>query len=238
MFANKLFFPQLTVTLTKPLQQTPWLLLTGGRPPEVKWLQHIVQELQPQEFWAADHGIDTCYLAEMPPTHLLGDGDSANSISWQWAKDLAVPIEKFPRAKDFTDTQLALRQMAKNGAPYIIVTGAFGGRFDHLYNTLWDTAERDTPNCLIDEQEALFFVKDDEVLTFDCQQKPKAISLIPFTATCEGVTTKHLRWTLNNATLEQNVPSATSNELAEDAASFSVSTKQGTLGVYLYWGKY
>lgn len=238
MFASKLFFPQLTVTLPTPLKNSPWLLLTGGRLPETKWLQHIVQELQPQEFWAADHGIDTCYLAELPPTHLLGDGDSANSISCQWAKDLRVPIEKFPRAKDFTDTQLALRHMAQAGAPFIIVTGAFGGRFDHLYNTLWDASKQDTPNCLIDEQEALFFVKDKETLTFDCLQQPKAVSLIPFTATCEGVTTKNLRWTLENATLQQNVPSATSNELAEDAASFTVSNTQGTLGVYLYWGKY
>lgn len=232
-----LSFPQLSVHFSQNFFQ-PWLLLTGGRPPALDWLKDITKILQPQEFWAADHGIDTCYLAELPPSHLLGDGDSANPISWQWAKDLFIPMEKFPRAKDYTDTQLALRHMAEQGAPCIVVTGAFGGRFDHLYNTLWSAAAQNAPICLIDEQEALFFLKNEETLRFDCLKQPKSISLIPFTAACEGVSTQNLRWTLTKATLQQDIPSATSNELTAGATSFAVSNQRGVLGVYLYWGEH
>ena len=191
--------------------QKPWLLITGGRAPAAAWLQ----ELPPAaKIFAADHGLDTCHRQNIIPDYILGDGDSAAPDTWNWGKSLGVPVEEFPTAKDLTDTQLALAKMEK--APAIIITGAFGGRFDHLYSLLFSCAHQKTPCLLSDEQETIFFVKDNEETTLHFHQHPHAISLLPFTAARTGVNINNVRWPLTGAALTQSFPNAVSNELLPD----------------------
>lgn len=226
-------FPQLSLSLSSyPETAKPWLLITGGRPPKTSWLKAL------QGFaccWAADHGIDACCQAKLLPDVLLGDGDSARATSWSWAEKNGVTIQKYPVAKDYTDTQLALQLMIKAGAPAIILTGAFGGRFDHAYSTIFSCASLDIPCTLIDETEALFYVKAGQSLTLTCQTVPKAISLLPFTPACSGVTINNVRWPLTEATLTQQFPNAISNELLTGQIDLSIGVKSGILGVYCYW---
>ncbi len=231
----KLSFPQITVTYPAQPAASPWLLVTGGRPPQTEWLDQL------QGFahcWAADHGIDTCQKSARLPDCLLGDGDSASTAAWQWAVRQGVPIRKFPVAKDLTDTQLALAMMQAEGAPFIALTGAFGGRFDHAFSTLFSAANAGIPCCLIDESEALFYVTADMSITLTCQTRPKALSLLPFTGTCTGVSIGNVRWPLAGATLSQQQPNAVSNELLDGQREVTVRTASGILGVYCYWGKY
>lgn len=221
--------PQLLIQ-SPALCQKPWLLITGGRAPAAAWLQ----ELPPAaKIFAADHGLDTCHAQNIRPDYILGDGDSAAPATWDWGKSLGVPVEEFPTAKDLTDTQLALTKM-KN-APAILITGAFGGRFDHLYSLMFSCAQQKVPCIISDEQETIAFVKKDEELTFHFQEHPQAISLLPFTAACTGVTINNVHWPLTNATLTQTFPNAISNELLPDQSKLIVNIKQGILGIYCHW---
>ncbi|SFT87438.1 thiamine pyrophosphokinase [Selenomonas sp. GACV-9] len=230
-----LTFPQLTAKYAASMPAAPWLLVTGGRPPQSGWLAGLTGFAH---CWAADHGIDSCHKNGLVPDCLLGDGDSASTAAWQWAETAGIPIRKFPAAKDLTDTQLALTMMREAGAPFIVLTGAFGGRFDHAFSTIFSAAVHEVPCCLIDESEALFYVTPQRPLTLTYQLRPKAISLLPFTAACEGVTINNVRWPLTGATLTQSQPNAVSNELLTNQDEFTVSLTQGILGVYCYWGKY
>ncbi len=226
---NSIDLPQLTIC-SENYTAPPWLLITGGRAPAARWLAQLPT---PAKIYAADHGLDTCRTQNIIPDYILGDGDSAAESTWNWGKTLGVPLEEFPVAKDLTDTQLALEKM--KAAPAIIITGAFGGRFDHLYSLMFSCASQQIPCILSDEQETLAFAKSGEEMTFHFKQHPHAISLLPFTATCTGVNIHNVRWPLNNAVLTQNFPNAVSNELLPDQTKLTVSIKQGILGIYCHW---
>lgn len=230
-----LSFPQLAIQYHEQKESQPWLLVTGGRPPQPSWLQNL------QGFsccWAADHGIDVCHQAGVLPDCLIGDGDSASRAAWDWAVRQGIPVKKYPAAKDLTDTQLALELMADAGAPFLILTGAFGGRFDHAFSTIFSAAGSRIPCCLIDEAEALFFVTAGSPARLDFQAVPKAISLLPLAASCSGVAINHVRWPLDGATLTQALPNAVSNVLSAGKKDMTVSISSGILGVYCYWGRY
>ena len=88
---------------------------------------------------------------------------------------------------------------------------------------------------MADHEEALFYLHGGEEIALTCKEIPTAVSLIPFSARCQGVSCRGLHWELNDALLLQGVPNATSNRLADGESTFSVSLGRGTLGVCLCW---
>ncbi|MBF1693644.1 MAG: thiamine diphosphokinase, partial [Selenomonas sp.] len=79
------------------------------------------------------------------------------------------------------------------------------------------------------------FLHVDESLTVTCDSPPQAISLLPFTEECTGITTNGLRWELNHAQIHTHSSTTISNVLAEGNTEhrFSVALGSGILGVYL-----
>ena len=91
------------------------------------------------------------------------------------------------------------------------------------------------PCVLADERETLFYLHAGESLTITCDMPPRAISLLPFTEECTGVTTHGLYWELRDACITNRASLAISNVLARENTknTFTVSIKSGVLGVYL-----
>lgn len=223
--------PQLAALL--PKAPTPdHLLISGGRPPQADWLQKTAQG---RTLWAADHGLDSCFQSKLKPAYFLGDGDSVSKKALNWAESLHIDMDSFPRDKDYTDTQLALLKAQKEGQSSLLLSGVFGGRFDHAYNTLFTCAFAPLQCILADDKEAIFYLHGGEEIAITCRERPTAVSLIPFSARCHGVTCRGLHWELTEAMLLQGQPNATSNRLEEGTDAFSVSLGRGTLGVYLCW---
>ena len=185
--ANSLYLPPCTIQTSFALPAKRLLLVLGGRAPATSWLQQMGRNLP---VWAIDHGLDACRAASIVPQRLIGDGDSAHPDSWDWAKKQGVPIDKFQREKDDTDTQLALRTAseAAHGQATLLLTGAFGGRFDHAYSTIFSASRAQVPVVLADEKEACCFLHAGESLRITCKQHPKAFSLLPLTDAVTGVT--------------------------------------------------
>ena len=236
---HHLILPGLHVLLpVLPSQEI--ICVGGGRPPEKKWFTQLVQQSKKDEadrpVWAIDRGVNICRDAAIPPANLIGDGDSADDSAWVWAEVQGAQVHTFSPEKDLTDTELALHIAAQNLAhPLVILTAAFGGRLDHLFSTAAVAAQASIPCLLADEHETLFYLHDGESLTVTCENPPRAISLLPFTEECTSVTTKGLYWELKNAHIISHSSLAISNVLARDnmAKTFTVSIKQGILGVYL-----
>ena len=159
--ASCLQLPQLRLQGPLACFQDACLLVVGGRAPEAAWLREAAKG---REVWAVDHGLDACLAADIRPQRLIGDGDSAAPAAWQLAKEQHIPIEQFPVEKDDTDTQLALKLAREAGFPAAIVTGAFGGRFDHALSTVTSCAFAPLPCLLADERETLLFVHGSETL--------------------------------------------------------------------------
>ena len=210
------------------LPTEPLLLVSGGRAPSVSWLRSVAAG---KKIWCIDHGIDICYTADLVPELLIGDFDSALPQSLKWASMNNVEIQQFPRAKDLTDTQLALKKAADRP---ILLTGAFGGRLDHLFSTVHFAADNNQV-IIADEQELLLPLRGAASLTVTFIRRPLAISLLSLTPDCQEVTTNGLRWELNHALLSQSMPYTVSNELKNDADKIKVNVAAGILGVYACW---
>lgn len=217
-------------------QQVKILLIAGGRSPATVWLQKIAAG---RIVYCADHGLDSCLHAGVKPNYILGDGDSANSANWSWAKSAGIPFAQFPTDKDLTDTQLALRLIAEH-YPHaeIILTGAWGGRFDHLFSSVFSLsrmADKDVNLCVADEKETLIYLKNADV-SFKCMEIPLSISLLPLSNTCSGVSINGVKWPLDEVTLLQDNPYAVSNVLhSANEFAVKVKVKEGLLGVYFCW---
>ena len=218
--------PQCEIFTSLPAQEI--LFVSGGRVPNRDWFRKVASG---RKIFCVDKGIERCKACEVVPNFLLGDFDSANSSAVDWARTKKIPVESYPSDKDLTDTQLALKRAAEIfGEHTAILTGAFGGRLDHLYSTLFTCAAIDGKIFIADDRELVLYVKSGESVDVKFFRKPLAVSLLPMTSTCAGVTTKNLHWELDGATLTQNFPNAISNRI--DGEKISVSVKLGTLAIY------
>ena len=203
--------------------------MAGGRAPSVDWFRVAAKG---RKIFCVDKGVELCRACDVVPNFLIGDFDSADASAVEWARALKVPVEGHPADKDLTDTQLALRRAAELFGEHVaLLTGCFGGRFDHAFSTVFTCAAARQKIVLADEREIIFFVKSGECVDVKFFREPQAVSLLPLTATCAGVTIKNVRWELDGATLTQSLPYAVSNRVAGDRISVGVG--RGTLAVYL-----
>ena len=220
--------PQLKIFSVEPSEKI--LLVVGGRPPSIDFLQKISSTVE--RIIAVDHGLDACRQSDVIPELLIGDLDSARSDSIDWARSLNVPIERHPVDKDFTDTQLALDRVARSVArPFVIISGAFGGRLDHLCANLFTAAHSSVRNCLADHNEIVLFVRDGDRITVELNAQPIALSLLPMTDQCRGVSIDGVHWALDHATLRQLIPNAVSNRVESERVN--VSIEYGVLAICL-----
>ena len=211
------------------LQISNCLFVTGGRAPDIDWLAEVAGG---RKIFCVDRGIEICRACGLVPEILIGDFDSANQTSVEWARTKKIPVERHPVDKDLTDTQLALNRVAEIFGEHVaILTGCFGGRVDHLYSTIFTCAASERKIFLADEREIIFFVTGGEIFDVTFRQKPLALSLLPVTEICTGVTIKNVRWELDGATLTQNFPNAISNRVTGE--KISVGVESGKLAIYL-----
>ena len=204
------------------------LLVSGGRKPSENFFLEVAQD---RKIFAVDKGIEICHATKILPEVLIGDFDSAEKISVDWAVKNKIPVERHPVDKDFTDLQLALDFAKKNYKKIsAVITGTFGGRFDHLFSAIFSCANADFKTFMADDREIIFFLQGSEVAEVKFFKKPLAISLLPITATCEGVTINNVCWQLHGAKLFQKMPYAVSNRLEGDEIKISLSA--GILAVY------
>jgi thiamine pyrophosphokinase len=216
------------------------VMALGGRSPESAWFARLVRENE-ADVWAVDSGVAACRAAGVVPSAIVGDGDSATGDDWRWALESGAREYRYDRAKDLTDFQLALGLWEPRGP--LVLTGCFGGRFDHL-TSVADTlamteknekdGEKNFPRCMIDHAEGIFFVRPSggrEEIILRFKKRVKAVSLLPMSEACAGVSIRGVRWELDDAVLTRAQPWAVSNELAEGGA-VRVSCAEGVLAVY------
>lgn len=222
-------FPQLAARFDSFVTITRVLVL-GGKAPDSAWLRQVARG---HSVWAIDKGAEACRSAGVRPERALGDFDSISEPGKQWLDSLGIDIDSYSSDKDLTDFQLALSKCADKSAR-ILVTGCWGGRFDHAFSNVFSILLGDDWGAniiaLADESEFLIPVRAGERLTLSFQSKPLAISLLPLSPICGGVTLVGAKWSLSDARLTQGKPCAISNVASDE--NVTVKTDDGTLGVY------
>jgi thiamine pyrophosphokinase len=231
------------------------LFVLGGRAPDPGWLSDFAGRNSPV-VWAVDSGAGSCRRSGVSPHAVIGDMDSAAGEDLAWARSLGAAERLFSSDKDLTDFQLALGLWEEDercgDTDSLIVSGCFGGRFDHLLSAVntfspngassgedgWRKGRARKRRCMIDDMEGIFFLCGGEAVELNFRRKPLSISLLPFADECRGVHIEGVRWPLEGAALGRNFPWAVSNEICacdEDTPSASTviaGCEEGILAVY------
>jgi thiamine pyrophosphokinase len=183
---------------------------------------------------AADGGALPLLRAGIVPHVAIGDMDSIGDAGLAELEAHGIAPQRFPREKDETDLELALLHAAAAGATAIDILGALGGRWDH---TLANVALLALPELrgrrarLLADGQTLFLVRDTAVLD---GQVGDTVSLLPLSGDARGVTTRGLRYPLDQATLSFERARGVSNVLLEPPGQ--VSLREGLLLVVQHAG--
>ena len=194
-----------------PLFEPPSLVfVAGGRAPGSSWLRDLCRE---KDVWAVDRGLDHCMVAGIKPSFFIGDSDSVSERALRWSREENIPSLLFPPEKDLTDLQLAFKEACGTygvspgrNRRAAILTGAFGGRFDHLFANLFSLiwAEEEggmKVRCVADESEALFSRRRDASTVGPGRRVLSTLALRMPRGKDEGT-----KWTIREGSLYLNKP--------------------------------
>jgi len=198
------------------------VVVAAGEPPTAD----LVAGLDQYTVIAVDGGLRAIRALGWTPAVVVGDLDSAHPDDVQWAHDQDAFFETHPKAKDFTDLELALRAVIADGFEQVVVLGAEGGRPDHSLGNLSACAHA-ADNVKVEMRSTrahTHFVTDS--LTFK-GEVGSLVSLLPFGGDVMDVSTTALRWRLTGATLSPFSAVGVSNEMAGPVAKVSIGA--GTL---------
>lgn len=204
----------------------------GGKKPKAEWLEQLPVVWQT---FCADRGAEYATSVGRKVDLLVGDQDSASNAIYNKVKGEGGRVTVYPSEKDFTDTQLLLREIEKD-ACHLVVAGAFGGRLDHLQSNLRSLLNYKKTTgkqvVLADGEETLVLLQAGE--SCDLQFLTKDLPIISFLPFEKGsrVSGTNLKWPVENFTLSLENPNAISNVLLKNVSS--IKCDAGTIGIYLY----
>ncbi len=212
-----------------------YLLVAGGREPDSLFLRELAKD---RVVVCADKGISYCKKANIIPKALLGDGDSCKG-DWNWAENNGVYTKKYSCDKDYTDLQLALEYIFNcNDCKTLVVTGIFGGRFDHLYSAISVLfkyiTSYDSKIVLVDDQEMIVLLKTCDV-KIDFNKIPQAISVLPFSNQVK-ISLSGCKWNLNQSVIKRENLYTISNSLQHENKTAIITLHEGLIGFYSYYG--
>ena len=167
------------------------LILTGGNAPGYALTSRYIRGAK--KVVAADSGYDLAWNLSYLPDVIVGDMDS---VVHKEELD-HVPEERkmvWPKDKDETDTELALRLLWGEGYRKIAVIGGGGGRLDHTIGILSLFEREMRPSVWLTDREMVILVED----KFSIQTElGETVSVFPLGEKAEGLRSEGLKWSLN-----------------------------------------
>lgn len=170
---------------------------------------------------AADGGAMNARLHLQAAPHIvIGDLDSLDADTMQWLQESHAEIIQHPRDKNETDLELAINLARTRGTNSITILAALGGRPDQmLANILLLTR---SPHIRIaDAQSEMWLAENETEITGAVGD---VVSLIPLSASVEGIATVGLKYPLNRESLELGTTRGVSNELIAPKAIVRVES--------------
>ncbi|WP_407923766.1 thiamine diphosphokinase [Cohnella fermenti] len=199
------------------MANSPWnraIIVTGGRLGE--WAADIIAEDDYRI--GADSGA--LFLAErgIRPHLALGDFDSIDERELALVRAMSDETLGFdPVDKDWTDTELAVREAIDRGYRRILIVGGLGSRFDHSLANVHLLALAASEGCearLRDEHNEIGLLTGPSSQALEADDSFPVVSLLPLTPEASGITLDGFVYPLNDATLRIGMSLGVSNELA------------------------
>lgn len=206
------------------------LVITGGDRLDATFVRRLpVHDL----VIAADSGVDSALALGLVPDIVVGDLDSVSTEGLAVVRDLAREIIEMPTDKDVTDTEIALRVAVERGAGEIVVVSPGGGRMDHAHGVVTALFRPDLARCRVQAvigEAHVHVLHSGDAVSIPRPHAP-VLALHAMNGTARGVSTRGLRWNLENHDLEPWVSRGVSNEIVDDTAH--VALDDGALMVML-----
>jgi thiamine pyrophosphokinase len=189
-------------------------------------LQARLAELQQPFVVAADSGAATALAFGYLPDVVIGDFDSLAPSTLADLERRGVRIERYPRAKDATDGQLAIERARQVGPSCIWLFGFLGGpRLDQRLANVLLLVGFETPAVLFDERNECTLLRPRVAHAWRAEPG-EVISLIPLGGDASGVRTHGLRWPLSGDSLREGDTRGVSNEPVSDEVQVSLESGQ------------
>lgn len=191
------------------------IIAVGGAGPEMDQIPAGV--LSDADFIiAADSGYDLLFGLQIIPDLIIGDMDSVES-----ALPEGIPVLRYPKDKDFTDTELAVKELELRNIRDWVLLGGGEGRLDHLYALLNLYRNSTAPKLWITARETIYTLEDTLALNLG---PDSSVSIISLSEKASKVTTSGLKWELKKSDLSQRRPSISNQNIEE---SISLILEEG-----------
>lgn len=167
---------------------------------------------------AADGGARVARASGIVPHLLIGDLDSLDTATRRWAAARRIPRRTFPRAKDATDAELALREAHRRGAREVWLFGVVGGRLDQTlaHVLLLFAARRLRVAARLTDGRASAWLVDGAAAVRG--RRGDTVSLVPLSPAVRGISTTGLRYPLRRGVLRRGSTRGISNEITTSPA--------------------
>jgi len=173
----------------------------------------------------ADGGYDLALSLGLKPHYLIGDLDSSSLFKKKGGmvkkNRESMEIISFPREKDFSDFELALKKAEELSPSMIFVYGATGGRVDHQTVNIVLLAYYGIPMVFVEEKIQIYNIPG------ELRMQGKKGKICTLLALGEGCVVKMMRGFLYTMEGEVLKPSSRglSNEILEDEVKLMVEGK-------------
>jgi thiamine pyrophosphokinase len=166
-------------------------VITGGAAPAPEVAAEWIRE--GSLVIAADSGAQTARAYGIDPDLIVGDFDSLpEAVVAEYASSR---IRRYPRAKDHTDTEIALQIAREEGCDEVVLIGGGGGRLDHLL-AIVALFERPGPPVAWISANAAVFPVDHEAVQYG--RPGELISFLPVGCVPCRMASSGLRWPLDD----------------------------------------
>jgi thiamine pyrophosphokinase len=200
------------------------VIFTGGSLGE--WAIDCIEQ---EDFLiGADRGAEFLIRYGLVPHLALGDFDSVTPEQYKNIADTALEFQSCdPVDKDWTDTELAVREAVSRGYRDIHILGALGTRFDHsLANVhlLRQLSEQGCEACVVDEHNEIRLCTGK--LWLEADPHYHYVSLLPLSTVVKGVTLRGFQYPLTDADLTLGWSLGVSNVLTAEQGSINITEGQ------------
>lgn len=199
-------------------------VIAGGSIGNKEFLRSQIGIFSPDELICVDGGARHIVALDLTPQVIIGDMDSLPPEILQRCEERGSRIIRHPRAKQETDTQLALEYACRSHPDEIRIYGALGGRIDHALANIYlllPAARRGVTTKLVDEWCEVFVVTQTMRLEGIVGQ---TVSIFPLSALVQGIELEGFEYPLSGATMEIGVPYGISNRLQKDRGVIAIES--------------
>ncbi len=198
------------------------IAIVGGGPlANIPTLKSYVSEI---DIWiGADEGASYIVNEDLPLHTAIGDFDSVTEDELQQLSVKAGDIKVFPKEKDETDLELAIRHAIKLRPSIILFFGVTGGRIDHtLINIqlLYSLIKKGVRTKIIDTLNVIELYEPGDYKVNHSSTYPY-ISFIPMSETVKGISLRGFYYPLEDKTVQWGETLCLSNKLLLENGNFS-----------------